>query len=155
MKKILLFTDDKKLFQEIPPILIESGYSVDTFLNLSLSLKKITEIIYDIIIVDIKSAIMFEIDLITFIKHTQVVMDDDKIISLSDLPDYLNISSHVLALPEPHQNIQTKSTITDVTKEYIKSVLSEFDGNRTKTAQKLGISRTSLWRKIKQYNLNS
>ncbi|MEW6429548.1 MAG: sigma-54 dependent transcriptional regulator [Thermodesulfobacteriota bacterium] len=38
-------------------------------------------------------------------------------------------------------------------KAYIQWVLDETGGNRTLTAQHLGIDRVSLWRKIKKYNL--
>jgi PAS domain S-box-containing protein len=37
--------------------------------------------------------------------------------------------------------------------EIIKNTLNQFDGNRIKTAQELGIDRTTLWRKIKKYGL--
>ncbi|MGB9629277.1 MAG: helix-turn-helix domain-containing protein, partial [Thermodesulfobacteriota bacterium] len=36
----------------------------------------------------------------------------------------------------------------------IKSLLKQYGGNRIKTAKALGISRSTLWRKIKKYNLS-
>jgi len=38
--------------------------------------------------------------------------------------------------------------------EVIEKILRKYDGNRIKTAQELGIDRTTLWRKIKKYGLN-
>jgi DNA-binding protein Fis len=35
-------------------------------------------------------------------------------------------------------------------KEYAEKVLKVFGGNRTKTAEMLGISRTSLWKILKE-----
>jgi len=38
-------------------------------------------------------------------------------------------------------------------KEYVKWVLRQVDGNKTKAAEMLGINRVSLWRKLKRYGL--
>jgi PAS domain S-box-containing protein len=38
--------------------------------------------------------------------------------------------------------------------EIIEKTLKKYNGNRIKTAQELGIDRTTLWRKIKKYSLN-
>lgn len=38
-------------------------------------------------------------------------------------------------------------------KEYIKWVLQQMDGNKSRTAEVLGIDRVSLWRKLKKYGL--
>lgn len=38
-------------------------------------------------------------------------------------------------------------------KEYVKWVLHQVDGNKTKAAEMLGINRVSLWRKLKRYGL--
>jgi DNA-binding NtrC family response regulator len=38
-------------------------------------------------------------------------------------------------------------------KEYVKWVLHQTDGNKTKAAEMLGINRVSLWRKLKRYGL--
>ncbi|MGB9629561.1 MAG: helix-turn-helix domain-containing protein, partial [Thermodesulfobacteriota bacterium] len=37
--------------------------------------------------------------------------------------------------------------------EHIRSLLNQYGGNRIETAKALGISRSTLWRKIKKYNL--
>ncbi len=40
--------------------------------------------------------------------------------------------------------------LSDITKEYAQKVLEFFGGNRSKAAEALGISRTSLWRILKE-----
>jgi len=44
-------------------------------------------------------------------------------------------------------------TLAETEREYIKWVLSQTNGNKTKAAEILGIDRVSLWRKIKQFQL--
>lgn len=44
------------------------------------------------------------------------------------------------------QNIKEKPTLFDYTKEIIENILEQNNGNHTKTATQLGISRTTLWR---------
>jgi transcriptional regulator with PAS, ATPase and Fis domain len=41
-------------------------------------------------------------------------------------------------------------TIEELNKEYAEKVLEYYGGNRSKTAEVLGISRTSLWRILKE-----
>ena len=43
--------------------------------------------------------------------------------------------------------------LDELEKDYIRHVLALTNGSRTRTAQILGIERTSLWRKMKKYNL--
>jgi transcriptional regulator with PAS, ATPase and Fis domain len=53
--------------------------------------------------------------------------------------------------------ISEKSTLSHVTSEaeksHIEKVLKSTNGNRTKAAEILGISRKSLWEKIKTYKI--
>ncbi|EKS22611.1 hypothetical protein HMPREF9318_00809 [Streptococcus urinalis FB127-CNA-2] len=44
------------------------------------------------------------------------------------------------------KNYNSKKTLFDYNQDIIKTVLAENDGNQTKTAKQLGISRTTLWR---------
>jgi transcriptional regulator with PAS, ATPase and Fis domain len=44
--------------------------------------------------------------------------------------------------------------LREMENEYIKNVLIHFNGNITKTAEKLGIDRTTLWRKLKNMRLH-
>ena len=42
-------------------------------------------------------------------------------------------------------------TLSKLEREYILEVLSECGGSRKKTAERLGITTATLWRKLKQY----
>ncbi len=51
-------------------------------------------------------------------------------------------------LPEPDFK-----TLAEMEKEWITWTLRKLDGNQTEVAKKLGISRSTLWRKIKEYGI--
>ena len=51
-------------------------------------------------------------------------------------------------MPEPDLNLDHHE------KHLIQQALDECDGNRTKAAQKLGISRRTLHRKLNQYDID-
>jgi DNA-binding NtrC family response regulator len=46
-------------------------------------------------------------------------------------------------------------TLEDTEREYIRWVLSQTGGNKTKAAEILGLARVSLWRKLKKFQLES
>ncbi|MDM8214501.1 PrpR N-terminal domain-containing protein [Enterococcus hirae] len=48
------------------------------------------------------------------------------------------------------QNMVEQPTLFDYTKEIISTILEQNGGNQTKTAEQLGISRTTLWRYLKE-----
>jgi len=56
-----------------------------------------------------------------------------------------NRDDRILAEPPP--------TLASSEKEFIWKILKEQGGSRVNTARKLGISRTTLWRKIKKHDL--
>ncbi|WKZ70097.1 MAG: sigma 54-interacting transcriptional regulator [Melioribacteraceae bacterium] len=71
---------------------------------------------------------------------------------------------HTGHLPERFQNTSGELDHTDerelvekpldnAEKELIESMLKKFNGNRIKTAEALGINKTTLWRKMKKFNL--
>ena len=51
-------------------------------------------------------------------------------------------------------SLQEETPFEKAETEVIEKILKKYDGNRIKTAQELGIDRTTLWRKIKKYGLN-
>jgi transcriptional regulator of acetoin/glycerol metabolism len=51
--------------------------------------------------------------------------------------------------------IDSNLTLSEVEKQHIERVLSEEHGRVEKAATRLGIPRSSLYQKIKKYNLNS
>jgi PAS domain S-box-containing protein len=50
--------------------------------------------------------------------------------------------------------LQEETPFEKAETEIIEKILKKYDGNRIKTAQELGIDRTTLWRKMKKYGLN-
>ncbi len=69
-------------------------------------------------------------------------------------PDHLpqEIISHVRPLPQsasPHD--APLKSLKNTERQYILSVLQQANGNQSKAAEIMGISRVSLWRKLKKY----
>ena len=63
-------------------------------------------------------------------------------------------------LPERFQTVSTEApeafkTLAQMEKEYILRTLKASGGNKSKTAEILGISRAALWRKLKQFGTDS
>ena len=56
------------------------------------------------------------------------------------------------------KNVNGKHPLCEVTAEaekaYILKILNSTNGNRTKAAEILGISRKTLWEKLKTYNIS-
>lgn len=46
-------------------------------------------------------------------------------------------------------------TLSDIEKEMIETALAHYNGNMTEVARRLGIGRSTLYRKIQEYNLNT
>ncbi|HEX7356983.1 MAG TPA: sigma 54-interacting transcriptional regulator [Ignavibacteriaceae bacterium] len=84
------------------------------------------------------------------IEHAFVVCNSDAIQTehlpsrLQPIIDELNLSEDTNTSNSPLQNIEL---------QLIKETLSKFEGNRSKTASALGIDKSTLWRKMKKYNL--
>lgn len=82
------------------------------------------------------------------IEHAFVVCIGDTI-QLEDLPSHI-----VTAVTEPSGKPAASLNPLDTAEaETIRSVLSKHFGNRKRTAAELGISRNTLWRKMKRYGL--
>lgn len=75
-----------------------------------------------------------------------VIIADGKMVSRRHLPARLVEEKK----PERPVNLSEFSTLAVMEKHYIVKVLEATGGNKTKTAEILGISRGALWRKIKQ-----
>ncbi len=84
-----------------------------------------------------------------------VVLSRYEVLELSDVP--ANISSAVASAnsdaPQP-TIIDYGTNITDHNKTLILKVLEECGGNRTLAAQKLGISRRTLYRRLEDYKID-
>ena len=71
------------------------------------------------------------------------------VVNARDLPpDLVN-----LELSSYDRKEHPERTLDEVERDYIRRVLAHTGGSRTKAAEILGIDRTSLWRKLKKYNL--
>ena len=69
----------------------------------------------------------------------------------TDLTHNTDITS---ASPSPHLSLETPPSLADTERTMILQTLAKFDNNRKKTAQTLGISERTLYRKINQYESN-
>lgn len=76
-----------------------------------------------------------------------VVLSDNNVISIKDYMTYINdeeMETNIGVLDEFNNNNERKTII---------NYLEKYDGNRKQTAEDLGISTTTLWRKMKKYKL--
>ena len=101
-------------------------------------------------------------ELESIIAHA-VIMCDGDILTVRDLPDGVRLgSSPRLALPNyasghPQGMLESEHTLTlnELEGQAIRSTLNRVEGNQTEAAKKLGISRSTLWRKMKEYGITA
>ncbi|NQS97563.1 MAG: sigma 54-interacting transcriptional regulator [candidate division Zixibacteria bacterium] len=74
------------------------------------------------------------------------VLCPGRLISVEHLPDNLRGS-------DVQPGVQTAETLEDVEAQFIESALRRNNWNRLKTAQELGMHKTTLFRKIKRYGI--
>ena len=79
--------------------------------------------------------------LINSLEYAAITCKGDTV-EVSDLPDYVFQEEDVV-----------EKTSNQAAQEKIKSALVMFKGNRTLAAKHLGISRVTLWKRIKDYNI--
>ncbi len=87
-----------------------------------------------------------------------VVFAENPVLTPADVPDEIKADfplarSENMALALPHTE-DAAGTLDDMEKKRIIQILEECGGNRTRAAEKLGISRRTLLRRIKEYGLN-
>jgi len=91
-------------------------------------------------------------ELESIIAHA-VIMCDGDIVRAKDLPDAIRTGMRPqLALPSPQQD--SIPSISEMEQHLIRLALDRLDGNQTEAAAKLGISRSTLWRKMKEYGIS-
>jgi len=98
-------------------------------------------------------------ELENIIEHAVVLAENDEITE-KDLPEFMLRGRLLLGSPEqPQTSVKTSEssvpTLADVEREHINFVLKLTSHNHTEAAKKLGISRSTLWRKMKEYNLQN
>ncbi len=80
-----------------------------------------------------------------------IIMAEDDTIRLENLPDNVQRPPERLALPDLTGD--RFMTIDDMERQLIEETLARLNGNQTLAAQKLGISRSTLWRKLKRHGI--
>jgi transcriptional regulator with PAS, ATPase and Fis domain len=97
-------------------------------------------------------------ELENIIEHAMVLAESNQITE-KDLPEFMFGKRLMLTAPESDSAfskvLESKNvaTLAEVEKKHINEVLKVFNNNYQDTAKSLGISRSTLWRKIKAYNL--
>lgn len=164
MKKLLVVEDDKRLRESLSLEFSDKGYAVSQ----ADSLKTIEEKSYDYAIVDLR---LNGTSGLTVVEHLKNISPDCRIVVLTG---YGSISTAVEAIKLGAINYLTKPadiekienallgkdieyndteqpiTLSQNEHEYIEYVLTQNEGNITKTAKALGLHRQSLQRKLKK-----
>ncbi|HIJ65568.1 MAG TPA: sigma-54-dependent Fis family transcriptional regulator [Candidatus Hydrogenedentes bacterium] len=92
-------------------------------------------------------------ELESIIAHAVILCDGD-VIRAQDLPDQLrDLRGRRLALPDYAS--ESLPSLNEMEKGLIEAALAKLDGNQTEVAKQLGISRSTLWRKMKQYAISA
>ena len=91
-------------------------------------------------------------ELESIIAHAVIMADSDTIM-VTDLPDQMRFGSGA-RLGLPHYESGSLSTIEEMEKDLIARTLQKLSGNQTDVAKSLGISRSTLWRKMKEYDIS-
>jgi transcriptional regulator with PAS, ATPase and Fis domain len=92
-------------------------------------------------------------ELENIIEHA-VVLSDGNEITERELPEVMFRSRLLLSAPQQQSDqLLVITPLKDVEKRHIQHALTVLGRNYTEAAHKLGISRSTLWRKIKEYGL--
>jgi DNA-binding NtrC family response regulator len=90
-------------------------------------------------------------ELENIIQHGVLLADNNVIEKTSLPPQVFQRAQLALEGSRKEQSVNMQQAEEDL----IKQALTRFDGNQTETAKSLGISRSTLWRKIKAYKLEN
>lgn len=93
-------------------------------------------------------------ELENIIEHAIVLADGNEITE-KDLPEFMFRNQLLLAPPRDEETGEGMPTLADVEKHHIERALQFYEYNYSETAKALGISRSTLWRKIKGYGLST
>lgn len=95
-------------------------------------------------------------ELENIIDHAVVLCDTDFILH-QHLPEYITKESDQGFLKLPKSGDVSDSgrilTLNELEKNHIVKALQHFENNQTEVAKKLGISRSTLWRKLKEHQI--
>lgn len=84
-----------------------------------------------------------------------VILSKDDYVPFSELPEAIRGASGDQLSEQAREGIRPGMTIREMEKELIIKTLEDNDGNRTRAARVLGITRRTLQHKIKEYDLES
>jgi two-component system response regulator AtoC len=84
-----------------------------------------------------------------------VILDMDNIIDNNDLPGILVRNTAKTDAAESENAASLKDALKEPEKVYILQVMKEVGWNKKRAAKKLGVNRTTLYNKLKKYNLLS
>jgi DNA-binding NtrC family response regulator len=87
--------------------------------------------------------------------QTMVVMCDKERIDVGDIPPDIYRPRQITGLSEAVAANGPRASLNELEKQAIVKTLVETGGNREKAAKILGIGERTLYRKIKEYNLNA
>ena len=93
------------------------------------------------------------------IEHAVTLCDGDHIL-IEDLPEYLTGPENappILSLPKTEERTMEDPDsllpLSEMERNYIRKVLEVCQRNHTEAARRLGISRSTLWRKLKEHGM--
>ena len=90
-------------------------------------------------------------ELENIVEHS-VIMADEGVIRTHDLPEHVAVGAQRLALP--YSSEPDFVTLEQMERGLIIDTLIKCKGNRTIAAKKLGISRSTLWRKVSKHGID-
>jgi DNA-binding NtrC family response regulator len=92
-------------------------------------------------------------ELESIIAHA-VILADESVIRARDLPDNV-VHGTRPRLALGYEKDDNVPSMAEMEKRHIAHALEVLEGNQTKVAEQLGISRSTLWRKLKEYGLSA
>jgi two-component system, NtrC family, response regulator HydG len=84
-----------------------------------------------------------------------VILCRDEYVAFSELPEAIAEAEDFQVTQEIRSGLRTGMTLREMEKELILKTLAENDGNRTKSAGILGITRRTLQNKLKEYEIEA
>ena len=84
-----------------------------------------------------------------------VALGDRKIIDVNDLPPSIASSSPLEPSPEVLSTTLSSTDLEDIERTTIQRVFEQVKGDKARAGKMLGISRATLYRKLKRYNIGS
>ncbi len=89
-------------------------------------------------------------ELENIIQHCAIMSDGERIKKI-DLPEYLQQEVTIKSLPMTSSNEML--TLRDLERNHILAAMEKYEKNQTKVAKILNISRSTLWRKLKEHEI--